>query len=148
MMSSAASTSSTPSAGPAIETSAAKTPTVWYLYLFQNTGLDPEQEFMMETADLNEAVERVRKDFQAAHETCPDECVSLESVPTGVEYDEKYRDDAKGAFFKLPADPEAHDVINIAAIYSSCAIEYYVAKKSYMQAMYGETDEDGEDGKT
>lgn len=98
----------------------------WNLYIYSDAGLDNEPEFMAEVTDLKEAVKAVVEDFRIAHKECPNECVDPASVPTDIPYDKKYADDAKGAFFILPDKPEDHAVINIAAIYATCSIEYYV----------------------
>jgi hypothetical protein len=110
-----------------------KRPTIWHLYIFQTPTIDCEPELMMKTTSLASAVEQVRADLAAAHESCPDDCCPLESIPTNVNYDKKYVDDENGAFFKLPDDPDAHDTIHIAAICAGCPIEYYVCKKGHAE---------------
>jgi len=100
----------------------------WNLYIFQDAGLDPDPEYMGTYPNIDEAIEAVKKDFQVAHETCPDDCVDVSTVPTNVEYDCKYINDEVGAFFKIPEDIHRRNLIHIAAIYATSRVNYYARR--------------------
>jgi hypothetical protein len=102
---------------------------VWELYIWSQVTMDCDPELLLETADLKAAVTRVHEDFKEAHTSCPDKCVDPKDMPVNVAYDAKYARDEKGAFFTLPEQPDEHNIINIAAIYEGCTVEYYVIRK-------------------
>jgi hypothetical protein len=57
---------------------------MWILYYESGCGGEPD--IIGEYKTIDECVQRTIKDFEYAHEECPEECISPKSIPTDIVY--------------------------------------------------------------
>lgn len=102
---------------------------MWQLFMYDQSTIDMEPEFIMETNTIQEAVNRVNMDFQNNIEG---EYI-IKDIPQNVPYHQAYKYDERGAFFQIPDDIKKYNRIHIAAIYfpghGSC--EFFVVRKPH-----------------